>query len=385
MINPSAWRSYGEQAAVIVAAALDQTPIILSPRLGRHVYLKLETFQPTGSFKVRGALAALSILGNSADEFIVASTGNFALGTAWAAGFCCRSATVVVPEITSQAKIDALKRLSARLVIHGDSKEAAERYAQSQAHGSSRYISAAAEPAVIAGQGTVGSELLTQLDGSFTVVCGIGSGGLAAGIGLIAAQSGRIRVIGVEATQSPAMSTALRMGHVSPITVRSTLADGLAGNLTADSLTVNLIQRHVSDVITVTESEIAAGIRYLISEHGLVAEGAGAAPLAAVMAGKVSTAEPIVAIITGRNIARDALARVLLEAGSRALTPKSCWQHYAVSLGPRMRLACCRDRLEIACPGCTALTLPTVPAPGKTLRRGPLLTQWPGEVQRALG
>jgi threonine dehydratase len=309
-----AWQQYVEQASAVIAGALDPTPVIASPCLGNEINLKLETLQPTGSFKVRGALAALSSHEHVDGDFVIASTGNFALGMAWAASFLGRSVTVVVPEITSSAKLSALSNFSINLVVHGDSKEAAELYARSLARDDLHYLGAATEPTVIAGQATVGTELLNQLDGAFTVVCGIGSGGLASGLGIVARNSGRLEVVGVEAERSPAMSTALRAGSILPITVRSTLADGLAGNLASDSITVDLIKSYVKTIVTVTETEIAESIRYLVREHGVVTEGAGAAPVAAIMAGKMPAAGSTTAVLTGRNIAWETLTDILRES-----------------------------------------------------------------------
>ena len=300
-----------DRAWEIVAAALPATPLVGSPALDDSLLLKLETLQPTGSFKVRGGLVALSAAGTS-HGIVTASTGNHALGVAYAAHRLAIPATVVVPASTSPAKLAALRRFPATVIVHGDSYEQAEQHARSLASNGLRYLSASNAPDVIAGQATAGIELLAQLPGTFTVVCGVGGGGLAAGLGLAASRSGRMTIIGVEAAASPAMSTALRAGQVTPVRVRDTLADGLAGNLEPGSITVDLIRRHVRSLVSVTEEEIANGIRYLAREHGLIAEGAGAAPVAAVLAGKIPVSSQTVAVLTGRNIAAQTLAQLLL-------------------------------------------------------------------------
>ena len=302
-----------DRAWEIVAAALPATPLVASPALGDGLWLKLETCQPTGSFKVRGALAALSAAGTSR-SVVTASTGNHALGVAWAAHRLGIPATVVVPGSASPVKLAALQRFPATVVVHGDSYEQAEQHARSLASNGLRYLSASSDPDLIAGQATVGIELLTQLPGTLTVACGVGGGGLAAGLGLAASRTGRMTIIGVEAAASPAMSTALRAGQVTPVTVGDTLADGLAGNLEPGSITVNLIRRLVRSLVSVTEEEIANGIRYLAREHGLIAEGAGAVPVAAVLAGKIPVSGQTVTVLTGRNIAEQTLAHVLLKA-----------------------------------------------------------------------
>ena len=304
------WAARLDHARQVIAAALPPTPLIASPGLGQGVHLKLESFQPTGSFKVRGALAALSAAGSS-HQVVTASTGNHALGVAWAAHRLGIPATLVVPASASPAKLAALQRLPATVIVHGDSYEDAEQHALSLAGTGLRYLSASGDLGVIAGQATIGAELLTQLSGAFTVVCGVGGGGLAAGLGLAASRAGPMTVIGVEAAASPAMSAALRAGKVVPVQVGGTLADGLAGNLEPGTVTVGLIRDHLDGLVPVTEEQIAGAIRYLAREHGLIAEGAGAAPVAAILAGTVPVAGQTVAVISGRNITLQALAQVL--------------------------------------------------------------------------
>lgn len=304
------WAAHLARAHEVVAAALPATPLVRSTGLGQGVLLKLESFQPTGSFKVRGALAALAAAGDGIGV-VTASSGNHALGVAWAAERLGISATLVVPVSTSPAKLDTLRRFQATVVIHGDGYEHAERHARSLATGGLRYVSASSNPDVIAGQATIGAELLAQLPGPLTVVCGVGGGALASGLGLVASASGRMSVIGVEAAASLAMSTAVNAGVVIPVEVGKTLADGLAGNLEPGIITVDLIRQHVGRLISVTEEQIADAIRYLAREHGIVAEGSGAASVAAILAGAIPVNGQTVAIITGRNITFQALADVL--------------------------------------------------------------------------
>jgi len=306
----SEWAARLDRAREVIAAALPPTPVIASPGLGEGVHLKPDSFQPTGSFKVRGALAALSAAG-SGHGVVTASTGNHALGVAWAAHRLGIPATLVVPASTSPAKLAALQRLPATVIVHGGSYEDADQHARARAGNDLRYLSSSSDPDVIAGQATIGSELLAQLPGTFTVVCGVGGGGLASGLGLAASRADPMSVIGVEAAASPAMSTALRAGTVIPVNVADTLADGLAGNLEPGAISVGLIREHLDGLVPVTEEQIADAIRYLAREHGLVAEGAGAAPVAAILAGTIPVAGQAVAIISGRNITLQALAQVL--------------------------------------------------------------------------
>lgn len=304
------WADHLARARAAVAAALPATPVIESPGLGAGVLLKLESFQPTGSFKVRGALAVLSAA-RGARGIVTASSGNHALGVAWAARRLSVPVTVVVPVGTSAAKLSGLRRFPAVVIQRGDDYEQADLHARSLAGDGLHYVSATSDPDVIAGQATIGAELLAQVTGAFTVACGIGGGAMASGLGLTGRQSGRMAVIGVEAAASPGMSTAIRAGQITRVDVRETLADGLAGNLEPGIITVDLIREHVDGLVSVTEDQIRDAIRYLAREHGLIAEGSGAVPVAAILAGLLPATGQTVAVVSGRNITLETLAGVL--------------------------------------------------------------------------
>jgi threonine dehydratase len=314
------WARRIQEAWRVVSDELPPTPLVSSTGLRDGAMLKLENFQPTGSFKVRGAWFALSRLHQSAlspsqsgisRRVITASTGNHALATAFVAARLGTPATVVVPATVSEAKLRSLRALSAEVIAFGDDYESAERHATDLAEAGAHYLSPYNDPDIIAGQATLGTELLRQLDGPFTVVCSVGAGALASGLGLAASQTDRMTVVGVESVASPAVSAAVRAGRVVPVEIGRTLADGIAGNLAPDSITVGLVRAHVAGLVAVTDEEITAAIRYLAREHGIVAEGAGAAPVAAILAGKVNAPGPMVPVVGGRNIALQTLARVL--------------------------------------------------------------------------
>lgn len=297
-----------------VLATLPPTPLVAAPSLGERVCLKLESLQPTGSFKVRGALAAVRQL-RAGTEPVTASAGNAGLGLAWAGAALGIRSTIVVPETASQAKLAALERMPVRLVRQGRSYEDAERHALSLAAGGS-YVSPYNDPDVIAGQATIGRELDAQLpSGPVTVACAIGGGGLAAGLGLWAAGRPGARVIGVEAEPSQAMHAALAAGGVVPIEAGPTIADGLAGNIEPGTVTLPLVRDLIEDVLAVPEAAIRAAVAALVSEQGIVAEGAGAVPAAAVREGLVTAAEgAIVVVVSGRNIAAATLREVLRQS-----------------------------------------------------------------------
>jgi threonine dehydratase len=298
-----------------VAARLAPTPLVRAPGLGEDVWLKLESLQPTGSFKVRGALAALSALDPGA-AVVTASAGNHGLGVAWAATVLGRRATVVVPANASPAKLAALERFDVALERVGSSYDDAEAHALELAAQGAVYVSAYNDPLVIAGQATIGAEIdaaLGSSDGGVTVVAPLGGGGLASGLGLwsSARAGGRARVVAVEAERSQAFRTALDAGAITPFEPGPTIADGLGGNLEPGSVTFGLVRDHVDAVVASPEAEIEDAIRVLASSAGVVAEGAAACAAAAVLAGRVEARGPLVLVITGRNIARARLAEVL--------------------------------------------------------------------------
>jgi threonine dehydratase len=299
-----------DAAAAAVAARLAPTPLVAAPALGDDVYLKLETLQPTGSFKVRGAIGALARTGR--EPVVTASAGNHGLGVAWAAAALGVAATVVVPETASPAKVAALQALPVTLEQHGAGYDEAEAHALELADQGAVFVSAYNDPGVISGQSTVGRELDVQLPGPLTVVCPLGGGGLGSGLGLWAAGREGARVVGVEAERSPAFTAALAAGAITPIEPGETLADGLGGNLEPGSITFDLVRDHIAAVETVSESEIAEALRLLARANGLVAEGAAAVAVAGVATGRVARGDgPLVVVLTGRNVALPRLAAVL--------------------------------------------------------------------------
>jgi threonine dehydratase len=296
-------------AAERIARRLPPTPLVRSPALG--ALLKLETFQPTGSFKVRGALAAISALPDRA-RVVTASAGNHGLGIAWAAEALAVAATVVVAESASPAKVAALRRFPAELVVHGVDFDAAEAHALELAAASgARYVSAYNDTEVVAGQGTLAPELLDQATPPLTIVCPVSGGGLCAGIALWTAGMPEVRIVGVVPEASPAMLASLEAGGIVQVDVRPTIADGLAGNIEPGAITFELVRDGVDAIVAVGEGEIAEAMRFLAREHGLVAEGAGAASVAALLAGKVEVEGQAVALVTGRNVDLAAFARIL--------------------------------------------------------------------------
>lgn len=310
------------RARVTMNNYLSPTPIIPSPALGMTVSLKMESLQPTGSFKVRGAIAACSAL-PAGSRIVTASAGNHALGTAWASAKLGVSATVVVAETASSAKREALSQLPIELIVHGQDYDAAEAHALTLAADPDRqatYVSPYNDPQVIAGQSTLLDELLDQLNSSrpLTVVAGVGGGGLVSGLSMraheLSTEDRPIRIIGVEAAESLAVSAAVKAGDTYEVPIGDTIADGLSGNLEPGSITVGLIADYTDHLVKVSEAQLYAAIRWLARHHGIIAEGAGAASTAAILAGMIDLDEgDVVAVISGRNIALSKLAAILAE------------------------------------------------------------------------
>lgn len=303
-------------AAEVVARHLSPTPVVASPLLGERVLLKLETLQPTGSFKVRGALVALAnvLAGDPGGRVVTASAGNHGLGVAFAARALGLPATIVLPENVSSAKRAALERFGdgVEVVAHGSTYDAAEAYALALATHGARFVSPYNDPDVIAGQATITLELFDQTDDLRAIVAPVGGGGLVAGLCLAAAQHRETDVYGVEADASPAVSASVAAGRVVEIHEEPTIADGLAGNVERGSVTIGLIARHVRRLLRADEAAIRQAVRFLAAEHGLVVEPSGAIGVGAVLSGLLEPGSgETVIVISGRNVAAGLLADIL--------------------------------------------------------------------------
>ena len=301
-----------DRALTVVRKQLTPTPVVPLPGYP-DVLVKLETLQPTGSFKVRGGLAAVSAYGGTGDPIVTASAGNHGLGIAYAADVLGANVTVVVPTTASPAKIAALQGFPVKLVTHGRTYDEAELFALDYARGYGTFVSAYADPWVIAGQSTVVTELDGQLSGPFTAVIPLGGGGLLAGSVLAAGRTRHpVTLVGVESANSRAVSTAVAAGAITPVEVSDTLADGLAGNLEPGAITPDIMAGR-ADLVSVTEESIVDAIRYLQARAGLVVEGSGAVGLAALRSGLIQGKGTIVLPLTGRNIAPALYAQLIAD------------------------------------------------------------------------
>ena len=279
----------------------------LSSAANAHVLVKLESVQPTNSFKIRGAMhAALRLTeGDGKPAIVTASAGNHGRALALAAERLGLHATVFTPATAPETKKAAIRRHHAVLRDAAPDYDAAERLAREYAHETGAlYISPYNHPDVIAGAGTIALEVLETAPDTEVVVLPLGGGGLASGVALALKHAApHVRTVGVEVEASRPFATGLPLGRITEIEVRPSLADGLIGNLEPGSMTFALVGRYVDRLVSVSEEELRSAIRGLAGEEHLIAEGAGAAATTAVLSGRaVRPGQRAVALVTGGNI-----------------------------------------------------------------------------------
>jgi threonine dehydratase len=303
-----------------LAPHLPPTPLVHSPwlsaRAAGEVRLKLESLQVTRSFKVRGALNALTRLAAQEPGAIIvtASAGNHGRAVAWAAERLGLRAVVFTPSTAPQAKLGPIRDHGAELRSIAVDYEEAEQMAMAFAQSTGAvFVSPYSHDDVIAGAGTVALEIQESWPDVDTIVVAIGGGGLVSGIARVAkASTPAIRVVGVEAAMSCAFSASRQAGRIVPITVGETLADGLGGNVDPETLTWEYVRDLVDQVVTVSEEDMVDGLRGLVAQDHLVAEGAGIAAVAAVAARRVALDSARAAVVvSGANIDTTTLIEVL--------------------------------------------------------------------------
>ena len=303
-----------------IADRVHYTPLLTATRLGTRAGAtlahKCESLQKTGSFKVRGALNKLAQLDDAARArgVVTVSAGNHAQALAWAARDAGIRCTVVMPAAASRAKVDASRGYGAEVVLHGASSiEAFARAHELAEERSLTLVHPFDDEAIMAGQGTVGLEILEQMPDVEDVIVPIGGGGLIAGIAVAVKElRPSARVFGVEPTGAAVMRQSLDAGHPMRLESAKTIADGLAAPMAGD-LTYSVVRRYVDDVVTVTDEEIAAAMRDILLSAKLLAEGAGAAATAALLTERLPVrGRKVVAVLSGGNVdaslVRDALA-----------------------------------------------------------------------------
>lgn len=311
-----------ERARVTVSAVADVTPVesshYLSRVLGVPVFMKCENLQRTGSYKIRGAYNRISSLSDDekARGVVAASAGNHAQGVAFAARELGIPATIFMPIGVALPKLAATRDYGADVVLRGHTVAEPLRAAAEHAERTGAvYIPPFDHPDVIAGQGTLGLEVLEQVPELATVIVPIGGGGLISGMATVlkqrAAQLGReIRVIGVQAVNAAAYPVSLAAGAVTEITISPTIADGIAVSKPG-KLNFEIIKDTVDEVVTVDDDDIARAMLVLLERAKLVVEPAGAVGVAAILTGKIRASGPTVVMLSGGNIDPLIMERVI--------------------------------------------------------------------------
>lgn len=308
-----------KEAQRVLEGVVKKTPILESPSLGKdldgEVYLKMENLQRTGSFKIRGAMNKIESLTEEEKKrgVIASSAGNHAQGVALGATAKGIKATIVMPETAPMAKVIATKNYGAEVVLCGQVyDDAYNKACELQKESGAVFLHPFNDEYVISGQGTIGLEILEDMPDVDIVVVPIGGGGILAGIAkAIKSIKPSVRVIGVQTENVPSMQEALKAGHPVEISAIPTIADGIAVRKAGDK-TFEIIKECVDEVITVTEDEIISAIFLLLERNKVLAEGAGATAVAAVLAKKVQCkGQKICAVVSGGNIDITVVDRVI--------------------------------------------------------------------------
>jgi threonine dehydratase len=306
-------------AARRIAGVADRTPLVPSPfmsvRACREFLLKLEIAQPIGAFKLRGAMNAIARLPEGTAGVTCCSTGNHGRGVAYAARERGLRAVICMSELVPEAKVAGIRALGAEVRIGGRSQDEAEREAaRLVAEEGLANISPFDDADVIAGQGTIGLELLEARPDLAALLVPLSGGGLAAGIAIAAkALKPGIRIVGVTMDRGAAMHASLAAGRPVEVTEVPSLADSLGGGIGMENrLTFAVCRDLLDETVLVTEAEIYRAMQALYWEDRLVAEGGSVVGLAAVLSGRVALPEgPVATVITGRNLDMDLFTRVV--------------------------------------------------------------------------
>ena len=304
-------------AAFVLKQVARRTDMIYSPKLSQdcELYLKTENLQLTGSFKLRGAYYKISQLSEEqrAAGIIACSAGNHAQGVALAASRMGIKSVICMPDGAPISKVESTKALGAEVcLVKGAYDDAYAHACRLQQETGSTFIHPFNDDEVIAGQGTIGLEILDQLADVDAVICPIGGGGLISGVAYaIKTLNPNVKVYGVQAENAPSMAESVERGEAVTLESVKTFADGIAVKHPGD-VTFEMVQKYVDAVVTVSEDEIAAAILALIEKQKLIAEGAGAVSVAAAMFHKLPIeGKKVVCIVSGGNIDVNILSRVI--------------------------------------------------------------------------
>ena len=307
-----------ERARSLIESEVHRTPLLssrtLSARVSAPVFLKCENLQKTGAFKVRGALHRLLRLSEEerARGVATVSAGNHAQAVAWAASAVGVRSLVVMPEHASPTKVRASQEYGAEVVLHGDARAAFAKVRELSEERGLTFVHPFDDPEVVAGHASCGLEVLEDLPDAAAIVVPVGGGGLASGIAAAVRASGsRAAVWGVEPEGAPAMHRSLAAGEAIHLDAVETLADGLAAPM-AGALNHAILASSAAGIVLVSDAEIVDAMRLLLERTKLLVEPAGAAGLAALLAGRIPLGGgAVVVILSGGNVDLTLLARLL--------------------------------------------------------------------------
>lgn len=294
-----------------IGSKIFRTPVAKSTNLtslaGHDVYLKLENYQLTGSFKIRGATHAIGNLSqlHRTNGVVGLSTGNHGRGLAYAARQAGVKCTICMSRLVPLNKIEAIKQLDAKVLIHGDSQdEAYEKVVELVREKKMYFIPPFDDFDIITGQGTIGIEIMEQVPDVKVVVVPVSGGGLISGIAAaIKHRKPNVRIIGVSMERGAAMHESLKAGHPIEVEELTTLADSLGGGIgLTNRYTFNIVQNLVEEVVVVPERKIADAINYAYWCEGQIVEGGGAVGIASTLTGKTMPDGPMVILLSGANI-----------------------------------------------------------------------------------
>lgn len=314
-----------KRAAARIFGRVTRTPLIysgsLSERTGQPVHLKLETRQPIGAFKLRGAMNAILSLDDAARKrgLVTASTGNHGRAVAYAARELGVPATICMSSLVPANKVEAIRAVGAEIRIIGTSQDDAQVEAErlTESRGLTP-IPPFDDADVVAGQGTIGLEIVEDLPDFATVLVPLSGGGLAGGIAVaIKTLKPQARVIGISMERGAAMHAAIAAGKPVAVREEETLADSLGGGIgLSNHVTFTLCRDLLDDIVLLTEDEIAEGIRHAARQEDMTVEGAGAVGIAAILANKIAVFGPAALIISGGNIDPTLHQRIVAEAAT---------------------------------------------------------------------
>lgn len=306
------------KASRVLKDVVRETDMILAPniRKGTNIYLKTENLQVTGSFKIRGSYFKISQLSEEEKKkgVIACSAGNHAQGVALAATRSGIKSIICLPDGAPISKVEATKRYGAEVcMVKGVYDDAYKKAIELRDENGYCFIHPFDDPDVIAGQGTIGLEIMEQLPNVDAVVVPIGGGGLISGVAFTIKQiNPNCKVYGVQAQGAPSMENSINDGQIETLARVQTIADGIAVK-TPGNLTYDLVKEYVDGIVTVSDDEIALAILTLLEQQKLISEGAGAVPVAAVLAGKIPDIDGknICCLVSGGNVDVTVLSRVI--------------------------------------------------------------------------